>query len=360
MTSVTMVSTPNDGSCGIGTYTGNLLTELDDELEVDHVTVPLRSKNPLPYIVGAVEAGFASEDVVHVQHEYGIFGPKSIWSWLFFPILYLTTYYSDTPVVVTLHSAWNRETIGPPFVFLKRIYVKLNNSLIIRGVNYSVFLSDNCYERFAESVPVARYEVIPHGVQVDTAEISSDEAKHEFGYRANETVVAVPGYIRPEKGQDVFVEIADQVSEHNFLIAGGTQADEDESFRREIEHSAPENIQITGVLDQDEFHTAFVASDLIVLPYRDVTQSGIFNWCVAYEVPTVASDEPYFARLKAEWNCVELFDLEHPTEAAELIQMLLKDEHRREELVVGMRDYGKASSTDAVVNKHNRIYDAIQ
>lgn len=359
MTSATLVSTPDDGSCGIGTYTGNLLADLDGELEVDHVTVPLRSKNPLPYVRGAVRAGLSSKDVIHVQHEYGIFGPKSLWSWVFFPILYLIAGLRGTPVVVTFHSAWNRETIGPPLVLLKMVYVKLNNWLIASGADYSVFLSENCRERFAESTSIGRHEVMAHGVHVDTIEMSSDEAKREFGYDSDDTVVAVPGYVRPEKGQDVFVEMADRVPEHEFLVAGGTQADEDESFLREIERSAPENVQITGVLDDREFHAAFNAADLVVLPYREVTQSGVLNWCVAYEVPTLASDEPYFVRLESEWNCVELFDPETPTASADLVRSLLEDDHRREELLGGMRDYGKASSMDAIVEKHARIYDSL-
>jgi glycosyltransferase involved in cell wall biosynthesis len=143
------------------------------------------------------------------------------------------------------------------------------------------------------------------------------------------------------------------------LIGGGTQAEEAESFRREVEQAAPKNVQITGILDDEEFHAVFIAADLVVLPYRKVTQSGIFNLCVAYEVPTLASDKPYFARLETEWNCIELFDPENPTESAALVRSVLNDESLREELLVGMRDYKKTSSMDAVVEKHTNIYNTL-
>ncbi|WP_423744948.1 glycosyltransferase (plasmid) [Haladaptatus sp. SPP-AMP-3] len=359
MTSVTLVSTADDGECGIGTYTGSLISDMDGEVDVTHVTVPLRSKNPLPYITNAVRAGRSSDDVIHVQHEYGIFGPKSIWSWLFFPVLYFVAFLRNTPVVLTLHSAWNRETIDPPLALLKRVYVKLNNLLLVAGASYLILLSENCKDRFEESVPLRRYEMMSHGVQTETVSMNTSDAKRVFGYDSTETVVVVPGYIRPEKGQDVFVKIADRAPEYEFLIAGGVQADEDEEFLREVERTAPENVQITGMLDDSRFNAAFNAADVAVLPYRDVTQSGIFNWCVAYEVPTVVSDELYFRRLNEQWDCVSLFDVEDPESATMQIQDLLSNEERRMKIAEGMRNYGKASSMETVIEKHIWIYEAV-
>lgn len=359
MTSVTLVSTSDNGQCGIGTYTGALISDLDEEAEITHITVPLRSKNPFPYVSSAIRAGLTSDNVVHVQHEYGIFGPKSIWSWLFFPLLYFVATLRNKPVVLTLHSAWNEETIDPPLTPLKRVYVWLNNMLLVAGASYLILLSANCLERFEKSTTLEQYEMMSHGVQTDTVSMTTADAKREFGYDPAQTVVVVPGYIRPEKGQDVFVEIADRATEYEFLIAGGVQADEDEGYLREIERSSPENVQITGVLNDDEFHAAFNAADFAVLPYREVTQSGIFNWCVAYEVPTIASEEAYFTRLDDQWNCVSLFDIDDPDSAVSRVQDLVEHDERTAELIEGMRNYEKASSMETIIDKHIGIYSTV-
>lgn len=355
-TKVGFVTTPNDGSCGIGTYTGTLLGELDGRVTTELVPVRLRSLDPLHYARAAVRAGRLDVEVVHVQHEYGIFGPKSFTSWVFFPILYLFAALRGVPVVVTMHSAWNADTIGPPLVPLKRLYVRLNNAMIASGANHMVFLSENCREKFRGSTTPPSDEVIPHGVQTETVPMDAGEAKRTFGYEPTEHVVVEPGYVRPEKGQDVFVEIAKRLPEYSFLLAGGVQADEDRKFMDLVEQEAPDNVRITGLLDDNGFHAAFNAADLVVLPYRDVTQSGIFNWCAAYELPVVASDEPYFERLQDEWGCIASFDVDDSDAAADRIESLLDDRTARRELARAIADYRKSSSMDAVAERHAQLY----
>lgn len=356
MTSVTFVSTPNDGTCGIGTYMGTLLTGLDSDVDVLHVTVPLGSWNPISYLLGAMEAGTAESNVIHVQHEYGIFGPKSLMSWLFFPLLYLVCWLRGKEVVVTLHSAWNDETIGPPFVSLKRVYVRFNNALIATVADHAVFLSENCKDRFLESASVSSYEVLAHGVQTETVDMDPAIAKERFGYDPDDIVVVEPGYVRPEKGYETFLNVADRLDDYKFLVAGGSQTDENDEYVAELSQKATENVRITGTLEDSGFHEAFIAADVILLPYREVTQSGVFNWCVAYGLPVVASDEEYFRNLHDEWDCVALFESGDADHAEATVRRLVADRDERNRLVGNMEAYRSAQSMDAVADDHVKIY----
>jgi len=355
MADVTMVSTPDDGSCGIGTYTGELIRELTNNTDVDWVNVPLRSANPLPYVQSAIKAGLGDSSVIHIQHEYGIYGPKSLWSWLFFPVLFILATLRNKRVITTFHSAWNGETIGSPLVSLKYIYVAANNTMLAATTDHAIFLSENAATEFRQSVPLESEEVLPHGVQTDTRELSPSDAKHALGVDPDDTLVVEPGYIRREKGCDAFIDLArvydDDVS---FLLAGGCQGNE--AYCESIRRDAPANVRVTGTLDEDRFHAAFVAADLVVLPYREVTQSGIFNWCAAYEVPVVGSDTPYFRRLADRWNCVAVIDTEDATATAMRVGKLLDDADRRATLVAGMRDYRTAASMDSVAKRHLKLY----
>lgn len=357
MADVTIVSTPDDGSCGIGTYTGELVGELPDETTIEWVRVPLRSTNPLPYIRGAITAGTGSSSVVHVQHEYGIYGPKSVWSWLFVPVLFALKLITGKKVITTLHSAWNDETIGPPLVPLKRLYVRINNAMLATTTDHGIFLSENAAAAFRQSASLTSEEVLPHGVQTDTREMSITDASRAIGVDPDETVVVEPGYIRREKGCDAFADIA-RAYEGNasFLLAGGCQGSD--SYCESIHRTAPENLDITGTLDEDSFHAAFVRADLVVLPYREVTQSGIFNWCAAYAVPVVGSDTPYFRHLADRWDCVEVVDTEDATDAATSIREILHDSDRRAALSTGMRKYRSAASMESVAARHVELYGA--
>jgi len=70
--SVTMVTTPGDGSCGIGTYAYDLLEGMVD-VDADTVHIPQDDRSFVDFVGLAVQAVRGSGDVIHVQHEYGLF-----------------------------------------------------------------------------------------------------------------------------------------------------------------------------------------------------------------------------------------------------------------------------------------------
>ena len=346
-----MVATGRDEDCGIATYT----TSLQDALavETDRTGVKLRSPDVFHYVRKAIDAGRADADVIHVQHEYGIFGPKSVASWPFLLLLWLFATIREIPVVITLHTVWNAETIDPPLYRTKRLYVRLNNRLIAAVADHLIFLSDETREQFAMDATHPSVSVLPHGVQTDTREVPN--AKAEFGYDEGTTLVVEPGFIRPVKGYETFLDVARALPDVSFMIAGGVQDRSHEAYAERIREEAPANVTITGVLDDDRFHAAFAAADLVVLPYETVTQSGILNWCIAYELPVVASDREYFREFREECDGVEIF--ESTNEAIDVVKELAADPGRRAGMAQAMETYRKTHSMEGVAADHCEIYD---
>lgn len=358
MSDVTMVSPPDDGSDGIGTYTGDLIASFPDEVEVEHVTFPPDSANPVPIHTTAIVAGWSDGDVIHVQHEYALFGPVSVYSWSFFLVLFILARFRGRHLVVTLHSAWNDETVaGTPLAGLKRLYVAANNRLLVGVSEQVVFLSESCRASFFESVVPDEYEVFPHGVRTtETRDISRTDARATFGYGPDESLVVEPGYVREQKGTHVFVDIAERLRDQEFLVAGGTQGPQEEAYIRALKERAPPNVRFTGHLDEERFHAAFVAADVVCLPYLRMTQSGIFNWCAAYGVPVAAADHEYFVRINDEWDCVALFDPDDVNDGADTVMALLDSRERRDEIAANLRGFREANSFDHVAENHARLY----
>jgi len=364
MVSVTFVTTPDDGSCGIGTYTGDLVDSFPEDVDTRRLVFPSGELDPMPVLRAAVAAGLTDDDVVHVQHEYGLFGPMSLLSWPFFAVLSLLAALRGVPVVVTAHSAWYPRMVEESgFVgALKRLYIRLNNGLLVAGASRLVFLSENCQAEFHESVVPRCDTVLPHGVRVgEVREVDEAEAKATFGYDPDDVVVTEPGYLREQKGNHVFVDIARRLPEYEFLLAGGSQSgDEADPYRLRLQREAPENVRVTGVLPDEEFHAAFAATDLVVLPYIEMTQSGVFNWCAAYELPVAASDHERFRRLHEEWDCVALFDVDDVEAAGERVQGLLEDDAERERLSCAIADYREANDFRSVARDHVDIYEGLE
>lgn len=348
---VAMLATGTDQDCGIATYTTTLIDALD--IETERIPLELRSINFLHYLRAGWKAGRTDADVLHVQHEYGIYGPKSIASWVLFGTLWMASLFRDLPVVITFHSAWNDETIDPPLTPLKRLYVALNNRMLAEIADYAFFLSESTRDTFTKSASLDGCEVIAHGVQTDILPMPQSAAKAEFGYEAEETLVVEPGFVRPQKGYDTFLEIAAELPELTFLIGGGPQDKQDEPYAESIREHSADNTEMTGVLDDDRFHALFNAADLAVLPYDVVTQSGIVNWCVAYEIPIVATDLDRFESLREKYGFPLTFPEGDTTAGVNAVREALDNPSP---LAEGMQAYKEQSGMDEVAATHLESY----
>lgn len=365
---VMLVTAPGNGQTGVGDYTDDLLTHIDD-IQIEKVELKIRSRNPLDFLLPAIQVGLTQRDVIHIQHEYGMFGPMSLMTWIFFPIVFLLSAINNTPVVLSLHEALNQDHVTKPFTLLKCIYIYMINHLLILGATHLIFLSDTTRLEFTKSVHTREFTVIPHGVAVDrTAESSQHEAKKRIGYTPDDIVIIEPGYIEPRKGSHVFVELAKRMPEYEFLIAGGVSNPSYREYAKKVVENAPENLRVTGVLEEELFHTAFCAADLVVLPYlktqqagvvNTVGQSGIFNRCIAHKVPVLGSEQTYFRNLKYNWGCIDTFSTNDLDQATQCIQETLNDETRQEQLITAMQAYADANSFNQVAKEHKKIYQRL-
>ncbi|MDZ5812722.1 glycosyltransferase [Halorubrum sp. AD140] len=363
--SVTMAATPGDGSCGIGTYTRDLLAGIDG-IESEFVHIAQEDRSLGDFLSLAVQAVRGTGDVIHVQHEYGLFrrdGSKfpGVMGLVFFPLLFLFSRLRSKRVVVTMHSVLNPEPDESPFSV--RLYLLLMHKLLATGTAHLIFLSPDCASKFLADVGVDDdgYSVLSHGVNTEVpGESNAAEAKRAFGFDSDDDVVAIPGFVRPPKGHDIFVELARALPEYEFMIAGGARPKgADFEFAEQIREEAPENVTVTGVLDDEAYWTALAAPDLAVLPYRVVSQSGTFNSCATRELPVLASDVDYFRRIEDEWGVPETVDVEDTEALEERVRSLLEDDARRERLAESIARYKRANSFDQVGADHRRIYHRV-
>lgn len=361
-----MVTTPCDGSCGIGTYARDLIDGIGT-ISADIVEIPQDDRSIPSFLQLAVRAARAGGDVVHVQHEYGLFrreGSKypGVLGLLFFPLLYVACALRSKDVVVTMHSVLDFDPDEAPFSV--RLYLLVMHKLLAVCSAHLIFLAPDCASKFRGDIALEpeEYDLLSHGVNTDVSpDVSQAEAKRRFGYDPDETVVAIPGFMRPPKGHDVFIEVASRLPEYEFMIAGGARPKgADFEFAERIKSEAPNNVTVTGVLDDDDYWTALKAPDLALLPYRVVTQSGTFNACATRELPVLASDAEYFKRIEESWGAPETVDVSDVDEVAERVRRLLEDASRRAELAESMARYKRANSFEQVGADHRRIYRRVE
>lgn len=352
-----MVSTPDDGSCGVGTYAGDLRHYLSPE--VTHIQLKTNCHNPVHFAAVAIQAGRVDVDIIHIQHEYGLFGKATVMWWIFAPIVWVLSMLYGTHIVITLHEAWDSETPNKSLLRLKRLYVKaVNTSIALIGTRL-VFLSTACKCAYLQATPITvqEYEQMPHGVNVQgTQEIDMATAKSRFGYNPRDDVIVQPGYVSSQKGADIFIQLAMRIPEVEFLLAGGARNPEDTEYIKELRRRASSNVTITGQLDDESFHAAFCAADIVTLPYRKDGQSGVFNWCAAYGVPVIGSRCEYFQEVAQEWDCPALVDITELDDIETTVRAVLNSAERKDRLSKAIRLFRQANRYEAVGKQHEKLY----
>ncbi|UPV74289.1 hypothetical protein M0R89_17350 [Halorussus limi] len=201
-------------------------------------------------------------------------------------------------------------------------------------------------------MPGVRARTLPHGVDVrGTRDVAPAEAKRRFDIDSDATVVSQIGYVAPRKNTDVMLELADSFPEYEFLVAGGPRRDDEREYFQSIRSNAPSNLTITGVLPDEDFHAAFAATDLAVLSYSDIRQSGILNWCFAYRVPMLCRRIPYFERIASKWGGIALY--EPDDDLGDRLREAVSD---LETLEREMDSFREANSFEAVAGEHVKLY----
>jgi glycosyltransferase involved in cell wall biosynthesis len=117
------------------------------------------------------------------------------------------------------------------------------------------------------------------------------------------------GIIRPNKGLDLLFSAARIIgkkrSDFHITIAG--KCDNWAPYQQMIENDTHFTCIIRNI-DQGEIPSLFFDTHFTVLPYRDVTQSGVLLTAYNYKVPAIASDLEGFAEYIQDGQTGYLFE----------------------------------------------------
>ena len=146
-------------------------------------------------------------------------------------------------------------------------------------------------------VPSEKIQVVPHGDYqffVPEKPLSKDEAKGALGIDSKRKTILFFGAIRDNKGLEEILKalprIRKGVPEVMLLIVGeaiqGYEKYRDLIRILEIEGSV---MEVLRYVSNEEIATFFYATDVVVLPYREVSQSGVLQIAYAFGLPVVAT-----------------------------------------------------------------------
>lgn len=162
----------------------------------------------------------------------------------------------------------------------------------LNSLDSCVTLSGTVTERVKAFVPKIDCTTLFHPLYDHyESKVSKEYAVTNLGLNKELPTVLFFGLIRPYKGLDVLIEAADKIkTDVQFLIAGECYEDWSK-YSKLIEKSGKsDKFKVIGkFIPDDDLAVIFSASDVLVLPYKNATQSGVTATAIHYDLPIIAT-----------------------------------------------------------------------
>ena len=194
------------------------------------------------------------------------------------------------PLVLTAHDVLPREPRRGQLAAQRRLYDHFD-AVVVHSEHGRARLTQEL------GLGADRVHVIPHGV---FAHLADAGGRPPFqGARApsqtDRPVVLCFGLMRPYKGIDVLLEAWRGVEDAELWIAGMPRMD-----ISDLRASAPPNVRfVPRFITDSELPAYFQRADLVVLPYREIDQSGVLFTALAFGKPLLLSDVGGFSEVAA-------------------------------------------------------------
>jgi glycosyltransferase involved in cell wall biosynthesis len=371
-----LISTFPPDVCGIATYTEYLVDALRVHDPMLRVSVLSAFERDGDYVGDLLErVRESSSDVVHIQHEFGIFGMDDR-----FPRLIDGIRRIGTPVVVTLHTvhtklsidlgcAWRtpRRPLADFDVeaYLRTIgeaasHVIVHQAEPIRDVLVRIGLNPNLIT------------VIPHGTVLEEPR-DSMLARDLLGVPRDAALMVGFGFFEESKNHYRLIEavselIRDQPAVHLWL-GGFVRSPNPKTLRylddcRELVRRLGMDRSVTWGnehLSEERLRTVLAAADVACFVYAEDTRasSGALHRAIGTGKAIVASRIAKFDEVRSISDEL-LVDPASPSEIARVLRRLIADGAFRASIQRRVIEFARSTSWHGVSARHLRLYEAVR
>jgi glycosyltransferase involved in cell wall biosynthesis len=275
----------------------------------------------------------AAADVVHFQ-------------WLTIPPLDVHLLPRARPVVLTAHDVLPREPRPGQLAAQRRLYER---------VDAVVVHSEHGRARLTEALGIdpAKVHAIEHGAFEHLTRVPGARPLPDELAAVDKPVVLCFGLMRPYKGIDVLLDGWRALRPDAELWIVGMPRMDIAALRA----AAPPGVRwVARFVADDELGAYFERADLVVLPYREIDQSGVLFTALAFGAPLLLSDVGGFGEV-AQQGAAALVAPGDPAALASELGRLLAEPAARAALGEGARRAATGRySWDAIARRHLELY----
>lgn len=177
---------------------------------------------------------------------------------------------------------------------------------------------------------IGKLKVIKHGGYLDhiNKAMSKEKARKDLNLDAEAKYILFFGQIKDVKGLDVLLEAMRFVPVNIKLIIAGKPWKNDFSIYSDLikKYNLEDRIiMMIRFIEDDEREKLFYASDVNVIPYRIIYQSGVLLMAMSHGLPVIASDLPANKEIIIDNENGMLFESENANSLGDKINKFFKE-----------------------------------
>jgi len=272
-------------------------------------------------------------DLIHVQHEYGLYSQLE-------GGFYGALKMLKKPLITTLHAVGNY--MVDPVICTTSNRVIVHNEFCAKRLNYP------------------NVSIIPHGCMGPFDMPPEDECKRAWGIDPRAPLVGYLGFITPSKGIETLIEAMTHVRGAALLIGGGWHVEQETTYIQNLKQMTlslmPGRYRWLGYVPDERLASAYGAMRIVVYPSRFISESGALLMALSHGKAVIARDLPP-VREKKKLGALETF--KSVRGLARKIKRLLKDEESRHQLEEAARRYAEKHSWTNVAKLHINLYTLV-
>ena len=296
-------------------------------------------------------------DLIHLNHGYDCFEISNEF------ITFLEELGLRAKVVTTMHTV-NSFRKGTDIRWFNRMLANKTDILIV----HSSPMKD---ELLSQGVSPEKILIIPHGTRnpfIKNEEGGREATRAACGVPQNMKMVLAFGFLEPDKGFEELMMVVPRMRKAFLVIAGEKASKDDKQFVDRLQAIGDFQLEgrfklINHYLEETELRQLMTASDVIVMPYRPVSQddmhysvSGVLHLALSQGRPIVACSNPKFVELE---NLIP--ELVVPSMDLRALNSILKrvmtDEPFRKLAVAKILKYASETRWEKVARLHVKAYE---
>lgn len=376
---IAYVSTYLPQECGIATYTDYVLHGVQNVSPLVDIKV-VAEKGASPFkqdkfevvpcwdrnknYVEPIIRNTKDADIVHIQHEFGIYGFDDR-----LPTLLKRLNAERKRTIITIHCI-------TPLQFSNRGVMKMSENCVkkIAELADEVIVHLDSQKAILErlGIPSEKIHIITHGTALSDAD--KKDSRRRLKLPEEGKIITVFGFVNPFKGLDVSLEvlkeIIDEVEDVYLFIAGGLAPTASEKQRKYVQflkkmilkNKLTDNVLFSNnFISNEAIPYVFGASDVVLyLHYHeDRSASGSIHLAIGAKKPVIAYRVPKFEVVRHISD--ELLIL--PGDVSGIAQTAIRlftDKEFEQYVLERTEQYRRATSWPVTVRKHLRLYLGVE